>query len=151
VQLPELQARIPEQEVSQLLPQVPQLLTSLDRSLQAPEQQLCPVPHTMPQPPQLLRSFAVLMHCPLQSLPGLTWLPGHEAELPLQYSAGSQTPDELRHTVPEGLSAFAGQLGEAPVQYSAASHVPLAALQTVELGLSAFTGHVFEVPLHVSA
>ena len=67
--------------VAQVWPHVPQLLLSVERLTQVPEQlanpawqlkaqalleQTCPLGQAIPHPPQLLRSLVVLTHCPAQ-------------------------------------------------------------------------------------
>src|SRR5207249_392116 len=56
---------------------------------------------------------------------------GQLGPLPGQFSAGSHSPAEARHTVLEGLKASAGQTVLEPVQLSSTSHTPAAARHTV--------------------
>src|SRR5437773_1955174 len=56
---------------------------------------------------------------------------GHAALDPVQFSAASHVPAEVRHTVLEGLKASAGQTVLEPVQLSSTSHTPAAARHTV--------------------
>ena len=45
--------------------------------------------------------------------------------VPVQFSAGSHTPWEARHTVEDGRNASLGQLGLVPVHVSCGSQIPV--------------------------
>jgi len=76
--------------------------------------------------------------------------PGHEAELPVQNSAGSQAPADARHATLEGSKVSAGQSALAPVQRSSASQGrPLLLRHTVFVAHTS-SGHVGEEPSQTS-
>ena len=76
---------------------------------------------------------------------------GQFADEPVQFSATSQTPAELRQTVELGRKTLAGQLSFVPSQFSGVSHTPPAARHGVVVGAFASAGQVVFVPSHVSA
>ena len=57
--------------------------------------------------------------------------PGHTALDPVQFSAGSHSPVEARHSVALDWNPSAGQLVLDPVQVSATSQTPAEARQVV--------------------
>jgi hypothetical protein len=62
---------------------------------------------------------------------------GHAALEPVQFSAGSQTPADARHSNELGRNASAGHALFTPSQLSAGSHTPALARQTAVLLASA--------------
>src|SRR5207245_920667 len=62
---------------------------------------------------------------------GLFASAGQLGPFPGQFSAGSHSPAEARHTVLDGLKATAGQPRVEHVQLSSTSHTPAAARHTV--------------------
>jgi len=64
---------------------------------------------------------------------------GQLAEVPVQLSAGSQSPAEARHSVVDGSNELAGQLAEVPVQLSAGSQAPAEARHVVPALPGSFT------------
>ena len=58
---------------------------------------------------------------------------GQEADVPEQVSAGSHSPVDVRHVVPEAANASDGQLVDDPLHVSATSQAPFCARQTVPL------------------
>jgi len=68
---------------------------------------------------------------------GFTAFAGHAALVPVQLSATSQVPAELRQTVELGLNAFIGQSLLEPLHVSARSHAPAAERHTAVLFASA--------------
>jgi len=112
---------------------------------------------------------------------GLFASAGQFGPVPVQFSAGSQSPAEARHVVKAERKPSAGQVVLDPVQVSSASHAPAAArhtapafpagcwqllllpshwsrlhgfpslVQAVPAGCLASAGHVVLEPVHVSA
>ena len=74
---------------------------------------------------------------------------GQAADVPLQLSATSQTPAELRQTVPFDFKVSAGQVLLEPSQLSATSHPPAALRQTDVLFWS--LGQLAPDPVQLSA
>jgi hypothetical protein len=95
---------------------------------------------TVSQPPTAERQTAVL-------LPST----GQAAAAPVQFSAGSQTPEDVRHCVVELVKPFAGQVAEVPVQDSAGSQTPAESRHCVEVETKLLAGQLVELPSHVSA
>src|SRR5262249_1279418 len=74
---------------------------------------------------------------------------GHVALLPVQNSAGSQTPAEARHDVVDGWNPSVGQLLDTPSQVSATSQTPGEGRRVVPAAAflaTAFTRHAFDAP-----
>ncbi len=78
-------------------------------------------------------------------------LPGQDALAPLQYSATSQTPAELRHSVPAPDRASAGQEALEPLQYSTGSHTPAEPRHWVPAAVRVSDGQAALEPVHASA
>jgi hypothetical protein len=78
-------------------------------------------------------------------------LAGQFADEPVQLSASSQTPAELRQTVDDAWKASDGQLSDEPVQFSAMSHTPADGRHGVLDGAFASVGQAVFAPSQVSA
>ena len=76
---------------------------------------------------------------------------GQVAELPVQFSATSQSPFFALHSVVDGLNWSVGQVLFVPSQVSAISQSPATDLQTVVFGATESGGHSTDVPVHFSA
>src|SRR5580698_5987379 len=66
---------------------------------------------------------------------------GHDAELPVHFSATSHVPADGRQTVVDAAKPSAGHDAELPVQLSATSHVPADGRQTVVDEAKPSAGH----------
>jgi hypothetical protein len=73
------------------------------------------------------------------------------AEVPVQFSALSQTSATPRQMVDEVDSVSPGQAADVPLQTSAESQTPPDPLHVVAVVESEFTGHEPDEPVHVSA
>ena len=69
----------------------------------------------------------------------------------MQFSCGSHSPADARHTVLENWKASAGHAALDPVQFSATSHGPAEGRQTVLEDWKPLAGQVVLVPSQVSA
>src|SRR5262249_36177400 len=122
--------------------------------------QISPEPHAVPAATNGCVQLPVPSHTSLvHALPSLVhvapepWKPlaGQLALLPVQYSATSHTPLEVRHWVAPEANPSAGQLLLAPVPHSATSHVPAEPRHCVVEGCLVSPGHTAELPVQYSA
>ena len=81
------------------------------------------------------------------------WKPsvGQLAPAPVQYSAASHSPAEVRHWVVLEANPSTGQLSLLPVQVSATSQLPAELRHTVVAGCLASSGHAAALPVQYSA
>jgi hypothetical protein len=86
-----------------------------------------------------------------QTVPLWNWSAGQAADVPLQFSAMSHGPPELRQVVVAGWKPSAGQAADVPVQFSATSQGPIELRQVVVAGRNAFAGQAADVPVQFSA
>ena len=128
--------------------QVPSPL-QLSAEQASPSSQLYAVP---PQVPAVQMSFLVHAFPSLQAVPSATFKSaGHEAPVPVQFSALSHAPAAGRHTVAALAKPSCGHAALAPVQVSATSHTPAEARQIVAVGWKASVGQASEDPSQGSA
>ncbi len=76
---------------------------------------------------------------------------GQFGPVPVQFSCGSHSPADARHTVLEDWKASAGHAALDPVQFSATSHGPAEARQTVLEDWKPSAGHAALDPVQLSA
>ena len=77
-------------------------------------------------------------------------LDGQAADVPVQFSAMSQTPPAARQVVDEGTKELLGQAVDVPLQTSAESHTPAGARQVVVESSSPSDGQTDDVPVQLS-
>jgi hypothetical protein len=76
--------------------------------------------------------------------------PGHAPDAPVQFSAGSQTPADSRHTVVDAVNVLPGHAADVPVQFSAGSHTPVEARQDTVDAVNVSPGHAPDAPVQFS-